>query len=95
MFCLHFRPDVNCGHRSINVLPDYLGPNSVEIDGVVIDGVECPVEDPRNFQIPLRESDLGRDMIVRFRQTEAAYNRLQPHALNEDQDVDVFEALNT
>jgi hypothetical protein len=95
VFCLHFRPDVNSGHRSINVLPDYLGPHSVEIDGIVVDGVDRPVEDRSNFQIPLRESDMGQELIVRFRQTNAAFDRLQSLALNKEQEVDVFEAMKT
>jgi mannose/cellobiose epimerase-like protein (N-acyl-D-glucosamine 2-epimerase family) len=83
VFCLHFRPSENSLLRSINVLPDFLGPDAVEIEGVVVDGVERPVEDPTNFQVRLQKSDLGHNVIVRFRQTASAHERLR-HLAPED-----------
>jgi hypothetical protein len=55
----------------------------VEIEGVVVDGVERPVEDPTNFQVRLQKSDLGHNVIVRFRQTASAHERLR-HLAPED-----------
>jgi mannose/cellobiose epimerase-like protein (N-acyl-D-glucosamine 2-epimerase family) len=83
-FCLHFRPSPASRLLSINVLPDFLGPDAVEIAGIEIDGVERPVKDPTNFQIPLAAEDLGRNVCVRLRQTEAAHARLRGFAVKDD-----------
>jgi mannose/cellobiose epimerase-like protein (N-acyl-D-glucosamine 2-epimerase family) len=83
-FCLHFRPAADDRLRSINVLPDFLGPDVVEIAAVEIDGVERPVADPQCFQVPLRREDLGRHVCVRFRQTKAAWERRQARAIPDE-----------
>ncbi len=70
VFCLHFLPSENSGLRSLNVLPDFLGPESVEIHSVRIDGVDVKVKNPKNFQIPLDDQDLGKAVEVRLWQTE-------------------------
>jgi hypothetical protein len=76
-FCLHFRPRTNSRLASINVLPDFLGPDAVEIAMVEIDGVERTVP-TGSFQIPLRPEDLGRRIAVQFRQTTKAHDRRKP-----------------
>ena len=40
VFCMHLKPHVNSGQRSINVLPDFFGPDDLEVVGVVINGVQ-------------------------------------------------------
>lgn len=90
VFCLHFHPSQDCCLRSLNVLPDFLGSDTVEIDGIVFDGIERKVEDPKNFQIPLKDSDLGHNIVVRFRQTKATHSRLKPLAPKDDR-LPVFE----
>ena len=74
---LHFRPSES-RFRSINVLPDFLGPDTIEILEVTLDGVQRKVDDPKNFQLPLLESDLGRKVLVRFQQTEKLHKTLVP-----------------
>jgi mannose/cellobiose epimerase-like protein (N-acyl-D-glucosamine 2-epimerase family) len=75
-FCLHFRPSPESRLRSINVLPDFLGPDAVEVAMVEIDGVPRTIA-PGAFQIPIGPDDLGRHMVVRFRQTMVAHARRQ------------------
>lgn len=78
---LHFRPSVNSGLRSLNVLPDLVAPGVFEIQSVTINGVKRPVNDPRNFQIPLDDTDLGKEIIVAIWQTEQHFERLAPEAI--------------
>lgn len=66
-FSLYFRPLGECAHRSVNVLPDFLPPGSVEISGVTVDGATRSVPPPGTFQVPLGDSDLGRTVKVVFR----------------------------
>jgi hypothetical protein len=80
VFSLHFRPSHDSCLRSINVLPDFVGPDSIEIDAIVVDGTERPVTDRKNFQVPLKATDLGHSVVVRFRQTENTHARLKPIA---------------
>lgn len=79
---LHFRPSAS-RFRSINVLPDFLGPNTLEILEVTVDGVARKVDDPKNFQLPLLESDQGRKVLVRFQQTETLHQTLSPLAIKD------------
>lgn len=82
-FCLHFRPTED-RLRSINVLPDFLGPDTIEIVGVEVDGISRPVADCKNFQVPLLAEDIGRHVLVRFSQTEGAFARLSQGAIADD-----------
>lgn len=61
--CLHFKPENN-GIRSINVLPDFMGPKSVIITGITINGLEKTIADPFNYQISLTDDELGGDIII-------------------------------
>jgi len=79
---LHFRPSTS-RFRSINVLPDFLGPDTVEILEVTVDGVGRKVNDPRNFQLPLLEADQGKKVLVRFQQTEKLHKALSPIAIKD------------
>jgi mannose/cellobiose epimerase-like protein (N-acyl-D-glucosamine 2-epimerase family) len=81
-FCLHFRPSDD-RLRSINVLPDFLGPDAVEIAAVEVDGISRPVENCSNFQVPLFPQDIGRHVLVRLRQTDSAHARLSPNAIED------------
>jgi hypothetical protein len=65
-FCLYFKPSVDCGQRSINVLPDFFPPGCVRVSGISVISVRRPNFDPDNFQIPLSEEELGGNMIVEF-----------------------------
>lgn len=75
---LHFRPASQTRLRSINVLPDFLGPDSLEIKELMVDGVRRNLDDVKDFQVPLRESDLGRKISVQFQQTETLHGKLLP-----------------
>ena len=66
-FCLHFKPKKNSGARSINVLPDFMPPYSVQIEQVMINGIPRPHSDPNYFQIELGEGDLDCNVDVNFR----------------------------
>jgi mannose/cellobiose epimerase-like protein (N-acyl-D-glucosamine 2-epimerase family) len=66
-FCLYFRPSKDNCMGSINVLPDFLGADSVEVSGICINGKDVDYIDHNNFQIPLAKEDWGRELIVKFR----------------------------
>jgi mannose/cellobiose epimerase-like protein (N-acyl-D-glucosamine 2-epimerase family) len=84
-FCLHFNPSPHSGLRSINVLPDFLGPNAVKISRVEIDGVERILQEAHtDFQLPLRPDDLGRHIKVYLAQSDKAWDRLRKEAPKDD-----------
>jgi mannose/cellobiose epimerase-like protein (N-acyl-D-glucosamine 2-epimerase family) len=71
VFCMHFKPHVNSGQRSINVLPDFFAPGEIEVVGIVVNGVRRTDFDPHQFQLPLEQSDLGSEIIVELCPTKA------------------------
>ncbi|PSB09054.1 N-acyl-D-glucosamine 2-epimerase [Pleurocapsa sp. CCALA 161] len=56
-FCLYFKPNKNCRQRSLNVLPDFVRPNSLQVNRINIDGGERDSFDPDNFRITLSEKE--------------------------------------
>lgn len=66
-FCLYFRPDPRSEIRSINVLPDFIKPDTVRIVGVIVDGVSRPMFQSNSFQIPVAPHERGKDFIIQFR----------------------------
>jgi mannose/cellobiose epimerase-like protein (N-acyl-D-glucosamine 2-epimerase family) len=84
-FCLHFRPSGKSGLSSINVLPDFLGPDVVKIAKVEIDGIPREFDPiPSDFQIPLRPDDLDRHVKVFLCQSDEAHKRLAPRAIPDE-----------
>ena len=71
VFCMHFKPHVNSGQRSINVLPDFFAPGEIEVVGVVVNGRRRQNVAPDKYQIPLDPSELGSDVTVELCPTEA------------------------
>jgi len=75
-FCLYFKPDKNCRQRSLNVLPDFVKPNSLQISRISIDGSDQTSVDDDNFQIILgeRQFELGSEaeIIVQFKPLKKA-----------------------
>jgi len=69
-FCLYFKPNANCRQRSLNVLPDFFKPNTLEVKSIRIDGSNKAAVDPDYFQIELGELafQLGSqaEIIVEF-----------------------------
>jgi mannose/cellobiose epimerase-like protein (N-acyl-D-glucosamine 2-epimerase family) len=82
---LHFRPMNNRPFRSINVLPDFLGKDAIELKEVIVNGLQRQIVDPGNFQIPLRDSDRDSKITVVFQQTEKLFNSLSPFIAIQDQ----------
>jgi mannose/cellobiose epimerase-like protein (N-acyl-D-glucosamine 2-epimerase family) len=68
-FCIFFRPDAHCAHTTLNVLPDFMAPDTIEISRISVGGVPRQNFDPRNFQIELERQELGTQVIVEFRST--------------------------
>ncbi|MFT3785856.1 MAG: AGE family epimerase/isomerase [Tepidisphaeraceae bacterium] len=66
-FCIYFKPDRYTELRSINVLPDFIAPDRVRIAQVTINGVPRRLIVSDQFQLELREEDLGCDIMVMFR----------------------------
>jgi hypothetical protein len=69
-FCLYFKPGKNCRRRSLNVLPDFFEPNTLEVSRISVDGSERSTLDPDNFRIELSEEEfqLGSEseIVVEF-----------------------------
>lgn len=65
-FSLHFRPDVNCGQRSINVLPDFMEPSSLKVTSITVNGAKRSTVDPDNFRLELADDELGTNIVVEF-----------------------------
>jgi mannose/cellobiose epimerase-like protein (N-acyl-D-glucosamine 2-epimerase family) len=66
-FCLYFRPGKNSEFKSINVMPDFLGVDNLEIVGLTVNDHAVEYIDNNNFQIPIRPEDLDSEIIVRYR----------------------------
>ena len=75
VYCMHFRPHVNSHQRSINVLPDFLTKEDIEVVGVVVNGVRRKDFKRDEFQIPLDPSELGSEIIVELCPTKARHER--------------------
>jgi len=65
-FCLYFRPSAKDNVQSLNVLPDFLRPGTLEIVGVKVNGVAREYVAHNNFQIPIEPEDLGKEVCVEF-----------------------------
>jgi len=65
-FCLHFKPEPNCGQQSINVLPDFFQPGTLKVKRINVNGVDRALIDPDNFRIELSPSEIGTEIIVEF-----------------------------
>lgn len=69
-FCLYFKPGTNCRRRSINVLPDFVKPNMLEVSQIRVDGSKRSTLDPDNFRIELSEDEFQfgseAEIIVEF-----------------------------
>lgn len=66
-FCLFFCPDVKTGRDTLNVLPDFYAPDTIEIAGISVNGVPRGNFAEQNFQIDLEEEELGSPIVVEFR----------------------------
>lgn len=66
-FSMYFRPDETSIAKSINVLPDFMPPGSVQIERVVVNGRPRAHTDPNYFQIELEEGDRGATIAVLFK----------------------------
>jgi mannose/cellobiose epimerase-like protein (N-acyl-D-glucosamine 2-epimerase family) len=68
-FCLYFKPNKNCRQHSINVLPDFIKADTLEVSRVSIDGSERTTIQPNNFRIELGKFCLGSEpeIIVQFK----------------------------
>lgn len=65
-FCLYFRPDAGARHTTLNVLPDFVPPDSLRITSIMVNGVPRTNFSPDNFQIELHQRELGAQVIVEF-----------------------------
>lgn len=63
-FCLYFKPNQNNRSSSINVLPDFMKPNTLYVKNITIDGIERTTIDKDNFQIELDESERNSSIVV-------------------------------
>lgn len=73
-FSLNFKPSLNCGQRSINVLPDFMRPGALRIKSIRINGIEREAVAPDHFKIELEPQELGAHVIVEFEPTQAPHS---------------------
>ncbi len=66
-FCLYFCPEKNTCCPTLNVLPDFYAPGTVEIAGIRVNGIPRSSFSPDNFQIQLDRDELGSQVVVEFR----------------------------
>jgi len=66
-FCLFFCPDKKTERITLNVLPDFYAPGTIEIAGITVNGVPRDNFARENFQIELDDTELGSPVIVEFR----------------------------
>ena len=66
-FCLYFYPDAQCGCTSLNVLPDFYAPGTVEIAGITVNGIPRTSFSSDNFRLELGADELGSQVVVEFR----------------------------
>jgi mannose/cellobiose epimerase-like protein (N-acyl-D-glucosamine 2-epimerase family) len=77
-FALFFRPSKDLhlvdGMTTFNVLPDYFPPGMVELTGAEIGGVNRTLQDDERvgFFVRLNESDLGRELVAKFKAHRSA-----------------------
>ena len=65
-FCLFFCPDKKTERITLNVLPDFYSPGTIEIAGITVNGVPRDNFSRENFQIELDETELDAPVIVEF-----------------------------
>lgn len=66
-FCLFFCPDKKTERITLNVLPDFYAPDTIEIAGITVNGVPRDNFARENFQIELDDTELGSPVVVEFR----------------------------
>lgn len=66
-FCLFFCPDKDTCCTTLNVLPDFFAPGSVEIAGIKVNGIPRTSFSPDNFQVQLDRAEFGSQIVVEFR----------------------------
>jgi mannose/cellobiose epimerase-like protein (N-acyl-D-glucosamine 2-epimerase family) len=66
-FCLYFYPDAECGCTSLNVLPDFYAPGTVQIAGITVNGIPRTSFSTDNFRVELASDELGSQVVVEFR----------------------------
>ena len=57
----------NAAAPSLNVLPDFYAPGTVEIASIKVNGIPRASFSPDNFQVELAEDELGSQVVVEFR----------------------------
>ena len=65
-FCLYFKPDLDLTLNSINVLPDFVRPGTLEIKAYSMNGIRKIPENSRNFQIDISQEGSGCELVVEF-----------------------------
>ncbi|OPY03034.1 MAG: Cellobiose 2-epimerase [Syntrophorhabdus sp. PtaB.Bin047] len=65
-FCLYFRPSVKDNVQSLNVLPDFFRPDTLQIVGIKVNGAAREYVAHNRFQIPIEPEDLGKEVCVEF-----------------------------
>jgi hypothetical protein len=66
-FCLFFCPDARSEGTTLNVLPDFFAPDTIEIAGIKVNGVPRASFSPGNFQVELADDEIGSQVVVEFR----------------------------
>lgn len=68
-FCLYFKPNSNCGMKSINVLPDFFQKGTLKMSRITINGIEKPIVNHNincdyYYQIELSDKEIAEEAEI-------------------------------
>ncbi|RVE91073.1 hypothetical protein CN238_08365 [Sinorhizobium meliloti] len=92
-FSLFFRPVGGSSIKTLNVLPDFFHPGTVEIAGYRVNGLSQSVADPTCFQLDISQWPEASVYEVEFRRVDSTGRRTDPHRLKSNLEFHSAESI--